>query len=73
MESFQSPNVPMVETVRSASEQSPEEPRIWPVIGTVSPPDPRVRSLSDYRSPSREEDVISMTVHESEKTMINRI
>ena len=62
IESFQPQNVSVVETLPSTTEQAQEETNTSPVIGNVSPPDPRVRYLAKYRSPTPEDEAISMTV-----------
>ena len=51
-ENVQPPNSSVVETVQSAAEQVPDKITISPVIGTVSPPDPRDRALADQRTPT---------------------
>ena len=62
IESFQPPNISVVETLQFTTEQAQEETNISPVIGNVSPPEPRVRYLANYRSPTPEDEAISMTV-----------
>ena len=66
VEHFQSPKVSVVGTIQSTAEQTPEETNISPVIGNMSPLDPRVRHLVDYRSPIPKNDTIFMTVYEAE-------
>ena len=53
-------NMSVVETMQPATEQGPEETKISPMIGNVSSPDPRVRYLTDYRSPTLEDDAFSL-------------
>ena len=56
----------MVETVQSTINQLPEEDIISPIIGVVSPPDPRVRLLANQQTPTLDEDIRSMTEYEAE-------
>ena len=53
-------NRSVVETVRTAAEQLPDEDSFSPVIGSASPPDPRIPHLLDQIIPTLEEDVIPM-------------
>ena len=41
----------VMKTVQTTAEQVPADDNVSPVIGIVSPPDPRVRPLVDHRTP----------------------
>ena len=71
VENFQRPSASVVETVQNIAIQQTEETNNSPVIGEVSPLDPRVRPLIYQQTPTLEDDVRSLTVFEAENLEIN--
>ena len=64
VQNFHSPPVSVVETVQTIATQLSEEANISPVIGKVSPPDPRIRLLIDQQTPTLNKDLKSLTVNQ---------
>ena len=62
VKNFQPTSTSVMETVQNIAVQQPEETNISPVIGEVSPPAPRVQSITDQGTPTL---VRSMTVLEA--------